>query len=107
MFIFKITGTILDILLRTVSAIVATAIVGLLASWELTLLMIPVFPACLAFGTSHFRLVKGQTDANRERLEKSSQVVTESITNIRTVAGLGAEDIFVHKYTSYLAGTFK
>ena len=63
--------------------------------------MIPVFPVSMAFGASHFRLVKGQTDANRERLEKSSQVVTETITNIRTVAGLGAEDIFVHKYTSY------
>ena len=89
------------------SCIVATAIISFLASWELTILLIPVFPLSLAFGTSHFRLVKGQVDGNRARLEKSSQVVAESITNIRTVAGLGAEELFVNKYTSYLSGNFK
>ena len=80
---------------------------GLVASWELTLFEVVIFPMLILVGFGEIYLIKGQVSKNKRRLEESSQVAVDSVENIRTVAGLGAEDIFFNRYRSLLSRPFK
>ena len=103
----QITGIKLGINFRIISSILSAVIFGLVASWELTLFLVLIFPVLVLVGVNQVRLLQGQMKKNKKRLERSSGVTMESIDNIRTVEGLGAEGMFFEKYRSLLAGPFK
>ena len=48
-----------------------------------------------------------RTQMDKSKLEASVYTMLESVINIRTVVGLGAEDRFYNNYTRLLLGPFK
>lgn len=94
-------------ILRIMSGVVTAVIISLTASWELTLVLVIIFPILLTVGFSEIHLLKGQVVKNKKRLEESSQIAADSIDNIHTVVGLGAEEAFFRRYKSLLSGPFK
>lgn len=97
----------MGLILRIASSIISAVIISLIASWELTLLLVIIFPLLLLVGITEVQLLKGQVEKNKKRLEESSQTAAESIDSIRTVVGLGAEETFFNRYRNLLAGPFK
>ena len=86
---------------------IAAIIVAFTGSWELTLLLIIVFPVLGVAGFLQIRLLSGRAAKNKKRLEEAGQVAVESIDNIRSVAGLGLENRFFSNYSQLLKGPFK
>ena len=66
-----------------------------------------VFPIFTAEIYLQVKFVAGRSTKNKKRQEASGQIAVESIENIRTVAGLGAEDQLCDKYVQLLKGSFK
>ena len=77
------------------------------ASWELTLVLMVAFPLLAVAGYFQIRLLAGRTHKNKKRMEQSGQTAVESIDNIRTVAGLGAEPRFYSRYFELLRSPFR
>lgn len=87
--------------------LVAALAIAFSACWEITLVFVVGFPMILAFSFLQIRLLTGRAKKNKAKLEASGATVVESISNIRTVVGLGVEDKFYSKYTSLLVGPFR
>ena len=101
------TGIRLGTILQTISGFVSAVIIAFTASWELTLVLIFCFPVLGTVGFLQLRLQAGKAQKNKENMESSGQTAVESIENIRTVAGLGAEEKFYNRYHEQLKGPFK
>ena len=93
--------------MRTASSTVSAVVVGAIASWELTLLMIFTFPIIVFFGLSNLQLLDNRMKRVRKSIAESSRTAVESISNIRTVVGLGAEEIFFNRYSDCLDETYR
>ena len=65
------------------------------------------FPILGSFSFLHIRLLAGQTQKNKVKLEASGSTVVESVANIRTVVGLGVEDRFYNNYINLIQGPYK
>ena len=103
----QITGMRLGLFFRTASSLASTLIVAFVFSWELSALMIIIFPFMFLNAIGIFRLSKRQEMQNRRKLEESSQTAVESVDNIRTVVGLGAEEMFFNKFRKLTAECFR
>ena len=93
--------------LQILFGFVATILICFTASWELTFIFILVFPILGSFTFLQVRLLAGRMQKNKAILEASGSTVVESVTNMRTVVGLGVEDRFYNKYKDLLQGPFK
>ena len=82
-------------------------IIAFIASWELTLVLMFVFPVLASVSYLQLKFIAGRSAKNKKRQESSGQTAVESIENIRTVAGLGVEDRFFDKYVELLKAPFK
>lgn len=101
------TGIRLATVLQIIFGAIAATIIAFVASWELSFLMIMLFPLAGSLSFLKIRLLAGRAQKNKQRLEHSGQTAVESIDNIRTVAGLGVEEKFYHRYCSLLKGPFR
>ena len=82
-------------------------IIALIASWELTLVVMFIFPVLIIVAFLQLKFIAGGGAKNKKRQEASGQTAVESIENIRTVAGLGVEYRFIDKYVQLLQEPFK
>ena len=101
------TGIRLGILLQTIFGFVTAIIIAFIASWELTFVLVFVFPVLASVSYLQLKFIAGRSAKNKKRQESSGQTAVESIENIRTVAGLGVEDRFFDEYVQLLKGPFK
>ena len=101
------TGINLGFYLQMIFAFITAVIIAFIASWELTLVVVVLFPV---FATVFFlqrKFVTGRSVENKKRQESRGQIVVESIANIRTVAVLGVEDHFLKTYVNLQKELFK
>ena len=103
----QVTGIRLSIFSRIASSVFFAVLVSIGANWEFALFVVIIFPLLVLIGILEVQLLKGQVKKNKENLEESGQLTVESIDNIRTVVGLGAEEAFLNKYKNLLAAPFK
>ena len=101
------TGIKLGFSLQKISALITALVIAFEASWELTLVVVFLFPVFAIVAHLQRSSVAGRSVENKKRQESSGQIVVESITNIRTVAGLGVEDKFLTKFTSLQEHSFQ
>lgn len=87
--------------LNAVSTIVLATILALIFGWKLALVVIGFVPFLLLMGWMQRMMLVGLSVANRDVIEMGGKIASEAVTNIRTVAALGLEDTFVHKYTKH------
>ncbi len=64
-------------------------------------------PMVLIAGIVSAKTVTGLTHGNKKMLEEAGKVAVEAVENIRTVAQLGNENVFLEKYHVLLEGPFK
>ena len=101
------TGIRLGVLLQTLFGVITALIIAFIATWELTLVVVFIFPVLGTVAFLQLKFIAGRSAKNKKRQEASGQTAVESIENIRTVAGLGVEDRFYEKYLQLLKGPFK
>ena len=98
------TGARIGVLIHVSVSISFSLIVSMFYSWKLALVCGAFAPFVLLSAMLTVKISGGQNDKKIKSLEESTQVVTEAISNIRTVASLGREDTF---HSSYMASLRK
>ena len=93
--------------MQTMFGLITAVVIALTATWELTLVVMFVFPVLGTVAFLQLRFIAGRSGKNKKRQESSGQTVVESIENIRTVAGLGVESRFFDTYVELLQAPFK
>ena len=101
------TAINLGLTVQAIFAVVIAVIIAFIASWELTPVVVLLFPIFVIVSSLEHKFKAGQGAKAKERQESSGQIVLESLSNIRTVAGLGVEDRFLNDYVKLQDKSFK
>ena len=101
------TGIRLGTIVLAAAAIVATLVVCLTGSWELTFIVLSTIPLYFISYRVTFGMYSGVQSSADSSLAKASHILTETVGSIKTVFSLGAEDYFVNSIKSKLSSHLK
>lgn len=87
-------GTLLEVAVGLLLAVV----VGFVYSWILTFVVLGIMPVIAISAALHVRLTTGANERQYNALQAAREIAVESIENIDTVVGLGAEETFYKRY---------
>jgi ATP-binding cassette subfamily B (MDR/TAP) protein 1 len=93
-----LTGQLIGSFLQIFVTILAGGIIACVYSWRLFLVVIACLPILIGGSYLQFRAFSGTSSATKVRYEKASKISSEAISNIRTVAPLGKEPVFLEMY---------
>ncbi|PWA00955.1 hypothetical protein BB558_002990 [Smittium angustum] len=85
--------------ISSLSMFVIGITISLLNSWMLTLAVVATIPLIFYVQAKQSKSMLGILNRNRTEYEKSAQLVSESITNIKTVVSLTREQLFIDRFT--------
>ncbi|KAK4373872.1 hypothetical protein RND71_004549 [Anisodus tanguticus] len=91
-------GESLALLVQNTSTAIAGLVIGLEASWQLALIMIVMVPLIGLNGYLHMKYISGFGVDAKKLYEDASQVASEAVGSIRTVASFSAEEKVVQLY---------
>ncbi|XP_059614190.1 multidrug resistance protein homolog 49-like [Phlebotomus argentipes] len=94
------TGARLAGILQATSAVLIGFIIGLVASWQLALIVALVIPLLLAVAIFESQYAKSSLAKEKNSMENASRIAVEAIANIRTVASLGMEELVLERFHS-------
>ncbi|XP_024941153.1 multidrug resistance protein 2 [Cephus cinctus] len=100
------TGQPIGVLMQSVSAIVIVSAISLYYEWRLGLVGMCIMPIIIVATYMQGKIVRQETLNYHTGLEKSTKIAVEAMANIRTVVGLGTEDIFHRNYVSAITPAF-
>ncbi|XP_071951635.1 ATP-dependent translocase ABCB1-like [Antedon mediterranea] len=96
------TGVRLGTVFQSVFNMGAALIISFIYGWQLTLLVLALLPLIVVAGAIQWKVVQGNSVANKVAYEGAGKVSSEAIDNVRTIASLAREDTFFDKYSDYL-----
>lgn len=89
----------------------ATAVVGLViafeASWQLALIILALLPLIGLNGYAQIKFLKGFTADSKRMYEEASQIATDAVGSIRTIASFCAENKVIELYKRKCEGPMK
>ncbi|KAH0704992.1 hypothetical protein KY290_012025 [Solanum tuberosum] len=91
-------GESLALLVENTSTAIAGLVIGLEASWQMTLIMIVMVPLIGLHGYLRLKYTNGGGADVKKLYEDASQVAREAVGSIRTVASFSAEEKVVQLY---------
>ncbi|KAK3580603.1 hypothetical protein CHS0354_002702 [Potamilus streckersoni] len=97
-----VTGSKLGNVLESVATIIVSLVIVFFCSWKLTLVVLAFLPLMVGVGIIHGKILHGSTKSDRRSLEEASQIFSESVDNMRTVASLTIEYTFIEKYNKVI-----
>jgi len=96
------TGGKLGMIMKNFSALAVSLGIAFAYSWKLTLLMMAFIPILILGGIIEIGLVVGDEEKMKKEYAESSNVASEAISNVRTIASLHREEIVLQKYSETL-----
>uniref|UniRef100_A0A8C5WMH7 ATP-binding cassette, sub-family B (MDR/TAP), member 11a n=1 Tax=Leptobrachium leishanense TaxID=445787 RepID=A0A8C5WMH7_9ANUR len=97
------TGSQIGMIVNSVTNILASLIIAFYFSWKLSFVVLCFLPLIGFSGVLQAKLLTGFANQDKIALEEAGKVIAiEAISNIRTVAGLGKEKMFVEFYEKQL-----
>ncbi|CAM0882012.1 unnamed protein product [Alopecurus aequalis] len=92
----RLVGDNLALNVQTVSTIIVGFTVAMVANWKLALIITVVVPFVGFQAYAQMKFLKGLNKNAKLKYEEASQVATDAVGGIRTVASFCAEQKFVH-----------
>lgn len=92
------TGTRVGSMLQAFSTLVIGISISMYYSWKMTLVAVVSIPLVLAAVFFETRVIGGKSMEEKKKMESATRVAVEAITNIRTVASLNKEEVFLKRY---------
>lgn len=92
------TGSRVGAILQAISTLVLGIGLSLYYTWKMTLVSVLSIPLVLGAVFLEARIMSGQSLQEKKKMEAATRVAVEAISNIRTVASLGKEDVFFNRY---------
>lgn len=96
------TGQRLGTIMNSMATLVVSVGMALYYSWKLGLVILIFTPFMLLAIFLQNRLMGRENSSSMKSSEKSTKIAVEAISNVRTVASLGAEDVFLEIYLNEL-----
>ncbi|KAK9723075.1 hypothetical protein K7432_002135 [Basidiobolus ranarum] len=87
-----LTGMTAGVLINFSTCIILGIVIGLVFDWKLTLVATPFVPVLVVAAVIDIQMSEGYQDQIREAYENSSQIASEAVRAIRTVASLTREE---------------
>ncbi|KAL6614679.1 hypothetical protein ACP70R_036949 [Stipagrostis hirtigluma subsp. patula] len=96
----RLVGDNLALIVQSVASLTTGFIIAFAADWRLALIITCVIPLVGAQGYAQVKFLKGFSEDAKEMYEDASQVATDAVSSIRTVASFCAEKSVVTTYNN-------
>ncbi|URD78639.1 putative ATPase of the ABC class [Musa troglodytarum] len=94
----SLVGDNLALMVQNLSTVTAGFLIAIIANWELSLVIIVVIPLVGLQGYAQIKFLKGFSADAKAMYEQASQVASDAISSIRTVASFSAEKRMMAAY---------
>ncbi|XP_037343978.2 bile salt export pump [Pungitius pungitius] len=101
------TGTQIGMIVNSLTSIGASFIIAFYFSWKLTFVILCFLPLIGLCGVFQAKMLLGFANDDKKAMEAAGRVSSESLANIRTIAGLAKEGSFVESYQQKLVLPYK
>ncbi|XP_034720284.1 bile salt export pump [Etheostoma cragini] len=101
------TGSQIGMIVNSLTNIGVAVLMSFYFSWKLTLLILCFLPFIALSGGFQAKMLTGFAKQDKEAMEIAGRISGEALNNIRTIAGLGKEKIFVDMYEAQLDGPYQ
>ncbi|XP_057789931.1 ABC transporter B family member 11-like isoform X3 [Salvia miltiorrhiza] len=88
----NLVGESLALVVQNVATAVAGLVIGFQASWQLSLIVLVMLPLIALYGYVHMKFIGGFSGDSQKLYEDATQVASDGVGNIRTVASFCAEE---------------
>ncbi|KAK4282618.1 hypothetical protein QN277_013974 [Acacia crassicarpa] len=102
-----LVGDALGQLVENLSSLLAGLIIAFIASWQLALIILVLIPLIGVNGYVQVKFMKGFSADAKMMYEEASQVATDAVGSIRTVASFCAEEKVMELYSKKCEGPMK
>ncbi|XP_063224733.1 multidrug resistance protein homolog 49-like [Bacillus rossius redtenbacheri] len=96
------TGTRIGVILQSSATMVIGVVLGLYYSWKMTLVSLVSVPLIFGGIYGESKIIHSEGLQEKQALETATKIAVEAISNLRTVASLGAERLFIKRYEQEL-----
>ncbi|XP_020159086.1 ABC transporter B family member 11 isoform X1 [Aegilops tauschii subsp. strangulata] len=94
----RLVGDNLGLIVQSTAALITGFVIAFTADWRLALIITCVIPLVGAQGYAQVKFLKGFSEEAKEMYEDASQVATDAVGSIRTIASFCAEKRVVTTY---------
>jgi ATP-binding cassette, subfamily B (MDR/TAP), member 1 len=102
-----VTGDTLGAATLAVSTILVGLVVSFTGCWRLALIVLAMFPFMALGSYFQMKMMSGFDSGAKKDFSSSGSIASEAVDNIRTVAGVGIQDIWIDRYGESLLGPLK
>ncbi|XP_015677389.1 bile salt export pump [Protobothrops mucrosquamatus] len=101
------TGTQIGMIVNSFTNIGVSIIIAFYFSWKLSLVITCFLPFLALSGMVQSRMLTGFASQDKKAMEATGRISNEALANIRTIAGIGKEKIFIDAYEKQLEVPYK
>ncbi|NWV58764.1 ABCBB protein, partial [Malurus elegans] len=96
------TGSQIGMIVNSFTNIGVAMIIAFYFSWKLSLVIMCFLPFLALSGAVQAKMLTGFASQDKKALEATGQIASEALSNIRTVAGIGKEKMFINNFEKHL-----
>uniref|UniRef100_A0A8C0BF28 Bile salt export pump n=1 Tax=Buteo japonicus TaxID=224669 RepID=A0A8C0BF28_9AVES len=96
------TGSQIGMIVNSFTNIGVAMIIAFYFSWKLSLVILCFLPFLALSGAVQAKMLTGFASQDKKALEATGQIASEALSNIRTVAGIGKEKMFISNFEKHL-----
>lgn len=97
-----VTGDTLGAASFAVSTVLTGFIIAYAACWRVALVVTSVFPLIALSGAIQLKLMTGFDADSEKKFADAGAIASEAVDNFDTVAAIGVQDAFIHRYNEEL-----
>ncbi|KAK9524101.1 hypothetical protein VZT92_017968 [Zoarces viviparus] len=101
------TGSQIGMIVNSLTNIGVAVLMSFVFSWKLTLLILCFLPFIALSGAFQAKMLTGFAKEDKQAMETAGRISGEALNNIRTIAGLGKERLFVDMYEAQLDAPYQ
>ncbi|NXE58415.1 ABCBB protein, partial [Calcarius ornatus] len=96
------TGSQIGMIVNSFTNIGVAMIIAFYFSWKLSLVIMCFLPFLALSGAVQAKMLTGFASQDKKALEATGRIASEALSNIRTVAGIGKEKMFIENFEKHL-----
>ncbi|NWU79996.1 ABCBB protein, partial [Onychorhynchus coronatus] len=96
------TGSQIGMIVNSFTNIGVAMIIAFYFSWKLSLVILCFLPFLALSGAVQSKMLTGFASQDKKALEATGRIASEAVSNIRTVAGIGKEKMFINNFEKHL-----
>ncbi|XP_014454952.2 bile salt export pump [Alligator mississippiensis] len=101
------TGSQIGMIVNSFANIGVAIVIAFYFSWKLSLVILCFLPFLALSGAIQAKMLTGFASQDKQALEATGQISSETLSNIRTVAGIGKEKMFIKAYEEQLEKPYR